>query len=168
MFPLTNLVLVRWGLIGSEIQCKHLKSMALSCLGSTIPAAGDVIVWVSISWYTLGPLAPNPTTYPSIIAKNNHLFMTTVYTSSDAKGGHINTMLLLLLLLIHSQMRLNFDLQSLCFLLSNYKEMSRNKEKICLLSHKLILWNEISRFEYIHKKDISDKRDPIAQGKSNM
>ncbi len=49
---------------------------------------GGVMVWGIFSWHALGPLAPiehclNATAYLSIVADHVHLFMTTVYSSSD-------------------------------------------------------------------------------------
>ncbi len=46
------------------------------------------MVWGIFSWHTLGPLVPiehhlNITTYLSFVADHVHLFMTTVYPSSD-------------------------------------------------------------------------------------
>ncbi len=51
-------------------------------------AGGGVMVRGTFSWHTLGPLAPighslNGTAYLSIVADNVHLFMTTVYPSSE-------------------------------------------------------------------------------------
>ncbi len=65
------------------------ESMDPSCLVSTIQACGGgVMVWGIFSWYTLGPLVPiehrlNATAYLSIVADHVHLFMITVYPSSD-------------------------------------------------------------------------------------
>ncbi len=73
-------------MLGSEF---GVKNMDPSCLVSTIQAGGGgVIVWGMFSWHTLGPLAPiehsiNATAYLTIVADHVHLFMTTVYTSSD-------------------------------------------------------------------------------------
>ncbi len=66
---------------------KENKSMDPSCLASTVQAGG-VIVWGIFSWHILGPLVPiehslNTTAYLSIVADHVHLFMTTVYPSSD-------------------------------------------------------------------------------------
>ncbi len=68
---------------------KEHESMDPSCLVSTVQAAGGVMVRGTFSWHTLGPLAPighslNATAYLSIVADNVHLFMTTVYPSSDS------------------------------------------------------------------------------------
>ncbi len=60
-----------------------------SCLVSTVQAGGGgVMVWGIFSWHTLGLLVPiehrlNATAYLSIVADHVHLFMTTVYPSSD-------------------------------------------------------------------------------------
>ncbi len=61
-----------------------------SGLVSTVQAGGDggVMVWGIFSWHTLGTLVPiehrlNATVYLSIVADHVHLFMTTVYPSSD-------------------------------------------------------------------------------------
>ncbi len=66
---------------------KEHESMDPSCLVSMVQAGG-VMVWGIYSWHTLGPLVPiehrlNTTTYLSIFADHVHLFMTTVYPSSD-------------------------------------------------------------------------------------
>ncbi len=60
------------------------------CLVSTVQAGGGggVMVWGIFSWHTLGPLVPivhclNATANLSIVADRVHLFMTTVYPSSD-------------------------------------------------------------------------------------
>ncbi len=55
---------------------------------------GGVMVWGIFSWHTLGPLVPiehcsNTTVYLSIVADHVHLFMTTVYPSSDATSSRI-------------------------------------------------------------------------------
>ncbi len=61
-----------------------------SCLVSTVQAGGGgVMVCGIFSWHTLGPLIPiehrlNTTAYMSIVADHVHLFMTTVYPSSDS------------------------------------------------------------------------------------
>ncbi len=75
---------------------KEHESMDPSCLVSMFQAGvGGVIVWWGIvSWHTLGPLVPidhrlNATDYLSIVADHVHLFMTTVYTSSDATSSRI-------------------------------------------------------------------------------
>ncbi len=68
---------------------KEHESMDLSFLVSTVQAgAGGVMVWGIFSWHTLGLLVPiehclNATAYLSIVADHVHLFMTTVYPSSD-------------------------------------------------------------------------------------
>ncbi len=60
-----------------------------SCLVSTVQAGGGgVMVWGIISWHTLGPFVPiehrlNATAYLSMFADHVHLFMSTVYPSSD-------------------------------------------------------------------------------------
>ncbi len=71
-----------------RIWCKEHESMDPSCLVSTVQAGGGVMVWGIFSWHTLGPLVPiehqlNDTAYLSIVADHVHLFMTTVYPSSD-------------------------------------------------------------------------------------
>ncbi len=72
-----------------DIWRKEHESMDPSCLVSTVQAGdGGVMVWGIFSWHALGPLVPiehrlNATTYPSIVADHVHLFMTTVYPSSD-------------------------------------------------------------------------------------
>ncbi len=66
-----------------------------SCLVSTVQTGGGgVMVWGIFSWHTLGPLVPiehrlNATAYLSIVADHVHLFMTTVYPSSDATSSRI-------------------------------------------------------------------------------
>ncbi len=68
---------------------KEHESMDPSCIVSTVQAAGGgVMVWGIFSWPNLGPLLPiehrlNATAYLSIVADHVHLFMTTVYQSSD-------------------------------------------------------------------------------------
>ncbi len=73
-----------------RIWCKEHESMDPSCLVWTVQAAGGcgVMVWGIFCWHTLGPLVPiehclNATAYLSIVAGHVHLFMTTVYPSSD-------------------------------------------------------------------------------------
>ncbi len=66
---------------------KENESMDPSCLVSTVQAGG-ILVWGIFSWHILGPLVPiehslNTTAYLSIVADHVHLFMTTVYPSSD-------------------------------------------------------------------------------------
>ncbi len=74
---------------------KEHESMDPSCLVSTVQAGGGgVMVWGIFSWHTLGPLVPielrlNATAYLSIVADHVYLFMTTVYTSSDATSSRI-------------------------------------------------------------------------------
>ncbi len=73
------------------------ESMDPSCLVSMVQAGGGVVVWGIFSWHTLGPLVPtehclNSTVYLSIVADHVHLFMTTVYPSSDATSNRICTM----------------------------------------------------------------------------
>ncbi len=71
------------------IWCKEHESMDSSCLVSTVQAGGGgVMVWGVFSWHTLGLLEPiehrlDATVYLSIVADHVHLFMTTVYPSSD-------------------------------------------------------------------------------------
>ncbi len=67
---------------------KEHESMDPSCLVSTVQAGGGVMVWGIFSWHTFGPLVTiehhlNATVYLSIVADHVHLFMTTVYSSSD-------------------------------------------------------------------------------------
>ncbi len=72
-----------------RIWCKEHETMDPFCLVSTVQAGGGgVMVWGIFSWHTLGPLVPiehclNATAYLSIVADHVHLFMTTVYPSSD-------------------------------------------------------------------------------------
>jgi len=52
------------------------------------------MVWGIFSWHTLGTLVPiehnlNTTVYLSIVTDHVHLFMTTVYSSSDATSSRI-------------------------------------------------------------------------------
>ncbi len=57
-----------------------------SCLVSTVQAGGGgVMVWGIFSWHTLVPIdhCLNTTAYQSIVADHVHLFMTTVYPSSE-------------------------------------------------------------------------------------
>ncbi len=68
---------------------KEHESMDPSCLVSKVQAGGGgVMVWGIFSWHTLCPLVTiehrlNATAYLSIVADHVHLFMTTVYPSSD-------------------------------------------------------------------------------------
>ncbi len=72
-----------------RIWCKEHESMNPSCLVSTVQAGGGgVMVWGIFSWHTFGPLVPiehslNATAYRSTVADHVHLFMTTVYPSSN-------------------------------------------------------------------------------------
>ncbi len=75
---------------------KEHESMDPSCLVSMVQAGGGggVMVWGVFYWHTLGPLVPiehclNTTVYLSIVADHVHLFMTTVYPSSDATSSRI-------------------------------------------------------------------------------
>ncbi len=92
---------------------KEHESMDPSCLVSTVQAGGGgVMVWGIFSWHTLpvlavlavtfkrcsigtkGPLVPiehrlNVTANLSIVADHVHLFMTTVYSSSDVTSSRI-------------------------------------------------------------------------------
>ncbi len=83
-----------WFLLHSDdrviIWHKEHESMDPSCLVSTVQ--GGVMVWGIFSCHTLGPLVPiehhlNTTVYLSIVADHVHLFMTTVYPSSDASSS---------------------------------------------------------------------------------
>ncbi len=70
---------------------KEHESMDPSCLNGSgwwCNSVGDT------SWHTLGPLVPtehclHATAYLSIVADHVHLFMTTVYPSSDATSSRI-------------------------------------------------------------------------------
>ncbi len=68
---------------------KEHESMAPSFPVSTVQAGGGgVMVWGIFSWHTFGPLVPiehslNATAYRSTVADHVHLFMTTVYPSSN-------------------------------------------------------------------------------------
>ncbi len=72
-----------------RIWCKEHESMDPSCLFSTVHVCcGGVMVWGIFFWHTLGLLVPieyhlKATAYLSIVADHVHLFMTTVYTSSE-------------------------------------------------------------------------------------
>ncbi len=74
---------------------KEHESMDPSCLVSMAQAAGGgVMVWEIFSWHTLSPLVPiehclNATAYSSIV-EHVHLFMTTVYLSSDDYFQQVN------------------------------------------------------------------------------
>ncbi len=80
-----------------KIWCKEHEIMELSCLVSTVQAAGvGVMVWGIYSCNTLGRLVPiehrlNSTAYLSIVADHVHPFMTTVYPSSDGYFQQDNT-----------------------------------------------------------------------------
>ncbi len=75
-------------MVGSEFWLKEHESLNPSCLVSTVQAAGGVMVCGIFFWHTLGTLVLighswNATAYLSIVADLVHLFMTTVYSSSD-------------------------------------------------------------------------------------
>ncbi len=75
-------------IVESEFWLKEHESLNPSCLVSTVLAGGGVMVWGIFSWHTLGTLvlighSLNATAYLSIVADHVHLFMTTVYSSSD-------------------------------------------------------------------------------------
>jgi len=68
---------------------KQNENMDPSCLVTTVQAGGGgVMLWGMFSWHTLGPLVPighslNATAYLSIVSKNLHPFMATMYPFSD-------------------------------------------------------------------------------------
>ena len=63
--------------------------MDSTCLVSTVQAGGaGVMAWEVFSWHTLRTLIPishrlNGKTYLSIVADHVHLFITTIYPSSN-------------------------------------------------------------------------------------
>jgi len=76
--------------LGVRIWPKPNENMDPSCLVTTVQAGGGggVMVWGMSSWHTLGPLVPighrlNATAYLSIVSDHVHLFMATMYPSSD-------------------------------------------------------------------------------------
>ncbi len=82
-------------IVESQFGRKEHESMDPSCLVSMFQAGvGGVMVCGIFSWHSLGPLVPiehrlNTTAYLSIVADHVHLFMTTVYPSSDATSSSI-------------------------------------------------------------------------------
>jgi len=78
-----------------KIWRKQNKNMDPSCLVTIVQAAaGGVMVWEMFSWHTLGPLVPighrlNATAYLSIVSDHVHLFMATMYPSSDVYSSRI-------------------------------------------------------------------------------
>ncbi len=74
--------------VGSEFSVKNMKAWIILLVSTVQAAGGGVMVWGIFSWHTLGRLVPierllNATAHLSIVADHVHLFMTTVYPSSD-------------------------------------------------------------------------------------
>lgn len=67
-----------------------------TCLLSTVQAGGDgVMVWGMLTGHTLGLVIPiqhhlNAAPYLSIVADQMHIFMATIYPSSDGFLQHYN------------------------------------------------------------------------------
>ncbi len=67
---------------------KHESMDSFCCVSMVQASDGGVMVWGIFFWHTLGPLVPiehclNATAYLSIVYYHFHLFMTTVFPSSD-------------------------------------------------------------------------------------
>jgi len=75
---------------------KQNENMDPSCLVTIVQAGGGggVMVWGMFSWHTLSPLVPighclNAMAHLSIVSDHLHLFMATMYPSSDVTN-HFN------------------------------------------------------------------------------